>query len=116
MLKTNLIIAVFMTAIPFGQTMANEPANHQEICTRPHSHQETRHVTRSIVIGPNTKYVNVVAGEAIRFVVGDKTFIWNFDRSVYRAPVNLLQAAPAGSFEHEVTAYVAPNPMYFGAP
>lgn len=116
MFKINYTIAIFMAAIPFGQAMANGPANDQRTGSTAHSHREAPRASRSIVIGPSTKYVNVEAGEVIRFVVADKAFTWNFDRSVYRAPVNLQQTAPKGIFDHEVTAYVAPNPMYFGAP
>ena len=36
-------------------------------------------VTRTIVIKPNTSYVNVTGGEVIRFEVGDKSFLWNFN-------------------------------------
>src|SRR3954452_17705725 len=33
---------------------------------------------RTIVIAPDTRYVNVTGGETVNFVVGSKTFAWNF--------------------------------------
>lgn len=66
--------------------------------------------TRTIVIAPDTRYVNVIGGETIKFVVGDKSFAWTFD-GAYSA-FDLNQTAPAGMLDHKVTAYVAPNPLY----
>lgn len=65
---------------------------------------------RTIVIAPGTRYVNVIGGETVKFVAGDKSFAWTFD-GAYSA-FDLNQAAPAGMLDHRVTAYVAPNPLY----
>ncbi len=70
--------------------------------------------TRTIVITPNTKYVNVTGGETVKFVVGDKSFAWNFDASQYFAPVDLRRIAPPNTLDHPVTAYLEPNPLYRG--
>ena len=66
--------------------------------------------TRTIVIAPNTKYVNVTGGDIIKFVVGDKSFAWNFDGRYSAFELNLT--APRGMLDHKVIAYVAPNPLY----
>ncbi len=67
-------------------------------------------VTRRIVIKPETGYVNVTGGEVIRFDVGGKSFVWNFNGT--RSSFDLGLIAPAGLLGRKVTAYVAPNPMY----
>lgn len=67
-------------------------------------------VTRRIVIKPGASYVNVTGGEVIRFDVGAKSFVWNFNGT--RSSFDLGLIAPAGLLGRKVTAYVAPNPMY----
>ena len=67
-------------------------------------------VTRTIVIKPDTRYVNVTGGEVIRFEVGNKSFLWNFNGQ--RSNFDLARVAPPSVLDHKVTAYVAPNPMY----
>lgn len=67
-------------------------------------------VTRTIVIKPETSYVNVTGGEVIRFDVGGKSFVWNFNGT--RSSFDLATIAPAGLLGRKVTAYIAPNPMY----
>ena len=67
-------------------------------------------VTRTIVIKPETSYVNVTGGEVIRFEVGDKSFVWNFDGQ--RSSFDLARVAPPSVLDRKVTAYVKPNPMY----
>jgi hypothetical protein len=70
--------------------------------------------TRTIVIAPDTTYVNVTGGEIIKFVVGDKSFAWNFDGADYLDKFDLNQTAPPGMLDHSVIAYVAANPLYSG--
>ena len=67
-------------------------------------------VTRTIVIKPETSYVNVTGGEVIRFEVGNKSFVWNFNGQ--RSSFDLARVAPPSMLDRKVTAYVAPNPMY----
>ena len=67
--------------------------------------------TRTVVITPATKYVNVTGGETVNFVVGDKSFAWNFDGPGLSA-FNLERTAPANLIDHKVVVYVAPNPLY----
>ena len=66
--------------------------------------------TRTITIGPDTKYVNVTGGEVIRFQLGAQSFVWNFIGT--RSSFDLSRIAPPSTLDHKVTAYVAPNPMY----
>jgi hypothetical protein len=70
----------------------------------------------TIVITPATKFVNVVSGTTVRFVVGGQAFNWHFDTvngSV--VPFELQQIAPQGMVVNPVTVYVAENPLYRGA-
>ena len=67
-------------------------------------------VTRTIVIKPETSHVNVTGGEVIRFEVGNKSFVWNFNGQ--RSSFDLARVAPPSMLDRKVTAYVAPNPMY----
>ncbi|MEO6921470.1 MAG: CzcE family metal-binding protein [Collimonas sp.] len=66
--------------------------------------------TRTIVIATDTNYVTVVGGEIIKFIVGENSFAWNFDKTADSRQLELTRAAPAGMLDHEVTAYVAPDP------
>lgn len=70
--------------------------------------------TKSIAIGPDTKWVNVTGGETIRFDAGGRSFAWVFNvaRGVHSFDLN--QVAPPGMLDHRVTAYVAPDPRYIG--
>lgn len=71
--------------------------------------------TRTIVIAPDTKYVNVTGGEIVTFVVDENTFAWSFNGTRYVAPFDLSTIAPSGMLDHKVMAYVAPDPRYMGA-
>jgi hypothetical protein len=72
--------------------------------------------SRTIVINPDTTSVHVTGGDIVKFIAGDKTFTWNFDGPLSVTRVRLNRVAPAGVFDHEVSAYVSPNPMYLGPP
>jgi hypothetical protein len=68
----------------------------------------TADATRTIVIRPDTKYVNVVQGDVVRFV-GDKgEFAVKFDGEA-DVPFDLERIAPSGALDHPVTVYVEPN-------
>ena len=66
---------------------------------------------RTIVIGPNTKYVNVEGGEIVTFIAEGKTFTWNFapQGSLY---FELNKIAPPGTLDHPVMAAVAAPQRY----
>ncbi len=52
----------------------------------------------------------MAGGEIIRFEVGNKSFVWNFNGQ--RSSFDLARVAPTSVLDHKVTAYVASNPMY----
>lgn len=70
--------------------------------------------TRTIAITPGTRYVNVTGGDIVKFVVGEKTFTWNFLLPIGMSSFELNRVAPPGLLDHTVTAYVAPDPRYMG--
>jgi len=68
--------------------------------------------TRVVNLSQGTRYVNVVAGDTIRFVIGSGEFAWSFDVSPIVQTFDLSQVAPQGVLGHELRVYVAPNPLY----
>jgi len=68
--------------------------------------------TRVVNLTQDTRYVNVVAGDTIRFVNGSGEFAWSFDVSPIVQTFDLSQVAPQGVLGHELRVYVAPNPLY----
>jgi len=64
---------------------------------------------RTVTLGPDTRWVNVLPGETIRFVGGATEFAWRFDGPADRS-FDLRQAAPAGALTRSVTAYVGRHP------
>ena len=70
--------------------------------------------TRAIGIFPQTRAVNVIGGEVIRFDVGPKSFAWHFNGPVDITSFDLQMVAPPGVLDHPLIAYVQPNPLYIG--
>lgn len=66
--------------------------------------------SRTIVIGPATRWVNVTEHENVAFESHGERFAARFMRS--DAPFDLNEIAPAGALDHEVIVYVAPDPLY----
>ena len=69
--------------------------------------------TKTIVIKPDTSYVNITGGEVVKFVEDGKSFAWNFDGQLGYA-FELNRVAPPGVLDHRVMAYVDPDPYYNG--
>lgn len=69
---------------------------------------------RTIVVGPDTRYVNVEGGEIIRFVANGREFGWHFLVARTVNSFDLNEVAPAGVLDHPVRAYVSPDPRYYG--
>jgi hypothetical protein len=62
--------------------------------------------TRVIRIEPSTRYVNARWGDTVAFVSHGKEFAYRFDGAPGRSAFDLRQVAPAGTLDHEVTAYI----------
>ncbi len=72
--------------------------------------------TRSIVITPQTRYVNVTGGDIARFVVGQQSFAWNFDGPLEIHAFDLRATAPPGMLDHSVIAYITHDLYRAGGP
>ncbi len=60
---------------------------------------------RSIVVGPDSPWVNVTQGETIKFTAGGTEFAWRFDGRSTRS-FDLREIAPAGALSKPVTVYI----------
>jgi ABC-type Fe3+-hydroxamate transport system substrate-binding protein len=67
--------------------------------------------TKTIVITPETKFVNLIGGDVVRFVVGNQSFTWSFDGAYFPAAVDISKVSN-GLLQRPVIAYVEANPMY----
>jgi hypothetical protein len=61
-------------------------------------------VSRTIVVTPQTRYINVAHGEVVNLKIGDKEMAWNFDGLAQ--PFDLSKIAPEGTLDHKVQVYV----------
>ena len=68
---------------------------------------------RTIVIGPNTRSVNVNHGEIVKFVANGQEFAWDFDG--VQQSFSLNQIAPEGALAQNVKAYVEPTAQEMSA-
>ena len=64
---------------------------------------------RTIIITPDTRYINVKHGDVVAFKANGQEFAIRFNGSDARAAFNLQRLAPAGALDHPVTAYVRPG-------
>jgi membrane protease subunit (stomatin/prohibitin family) len=60
---------------------------------------------RTIVISPNTRFVNVNHGEVVKFVSNGQEFAWDFDG--LPQSFDLKQVAPQGALAQNVKVYIA---------
>ena len=60
---------------------------------------------RTVVVTPQTKYVNVARGETVKFKVGSQEFTWDFNGVAH--PFYLAKIAPEGALDHRVQVYVS---------
>lgn len=74
----------------------------------------TSAATKTIVVQPETKWVNVTGGEIVAFAVGDKRFAWAFNVAAGVKSFDLRRVAPPGTLDRPVETYVAPDPRYIG--
>ncbi len=70
--------------------------------------------TETIVIRPDTRWVNVTGGDTVKFIVDDKAFAWTFNVATTVNAFDLARVAPPGVLNRRVDAYVAPDPRYMG--
>lgn len=71
---------------------------------------------RTILIHPDTRYVNVEGGQIVRFVADGREFAWQFNVARTVNSFDLNDVAPQGFLRQTVRAYVSPDPKYINAP
>ena len=67
---------------------------------------------RTIVVTPQTRYVNVAHGEVVKLKVGAHEFAWDFDGLA--RPFELSKIAPEGAVDHKVSVFVATGMNDYG--
>ena len=67
---------------------------------------------RTIVVTPQTKYINVTHGEVVNLKIGSQEFAWSFDGLT--RPFDLAKIAPDGALDHQVKVYVATGAEDYG--
>src|SRR5258706_15700351 len=67
-------------------------------------------VDKVVNIGANTRWVNVVQNDSVKFIVGGTTFAWHFP--IDKNAVNLKEIAPPGTVDRNLYVYIAPDPAY----
>ena len=60
---------------------------------------------RTVVVTPQTKYINVAHGEVVKVKVGSEEFAWNFDGLPQSFELNRI--VPEGALDHPVKVYVS---------
>ncbi|TFW10612.1 CzcE family metal-binding protein [Oxalobacteraceae bacterium OM1] len=75
---------------------------------------DVRAAEQTIVITPQTRFVNLQDGTVVAFAVGDKRFAWSFMAATGVSSVRLNDLAPPGVLDHEVRVYLSPDPRYIG--
>jgi len=66
----------------------------------------------SVVITPDTRWVNVTGGDTVRFVAGGAEFGWDFHVSPLVQVFDLNRVAPPGVLGRPLPVYVDPDPNY----
>ena len=64
---------------------------------------------RTITLTAESRWINVMNGESVRFVSGTNEFAWKFDGPGGRS-FDLRQVAPAGALSQPITVYIAAVP------
>jgi hypothetical protein len=100
--------ALFLSALAFAASAAGD---HIDLLGDP---APPAAAGRTVVITPNVDYVNVTSGDIVKFVVGTKSFTWDFDTENALADFDLNRVAPAGMLDHTVKVYIAPDRAFVG--
>jgi Heavy-metal resistance protein CzcE len=104
------VIALLLSALSLSACASADTSNAQAGFYG--SAAQPASASRTIVVGPQTDHVNVVQGDVVKFVVGDKAFAWNFDVSDKMWEMDLNRLAPPGTLDHTVKVYIEQNHIY----
>jgi len=67
-------------------------------------------VDKVVKVDANTRWVNVVQNENVKFILGSKEFAWHFQSP--RPSVNLKDIAPAGTVDRNLIVYLTPDSTF----
>ena len=113
MRSTNLIRTLILAVAVVAASGTAFAIEHVKGVARYGNPAQDASAQRSIELRPGTRYVNVEAGETVRFVSPGKSFSWHFD--TLGTPVfSLGEIAPKDANVGNVTVYVDSNPLYRG--
>lgn len=99
LLSPLLIASLIASSSAFALTIADQYG----------SAVDTQFSGRTVVIGTNTRYVNVMHGETVTIRNGDQSICWNFDG--ISTAFMLSKILPASPGEKTIEVYVAPEPL-----
>ena len=104
--KINCILAGAAFAVMLsGAAYAEEPYGYATLLGE--SIPADGPVDKVVKVDANTRWVNALQNESVRFVVGSTTFAWRFP--IERAAVNLKDIAPSGAIDRDIYVYLAPD-------
>jgi hypothetical protein len=115
-MKTKLLLSVLIASTLAAAGAASQAAAvEQPLSFLGNAAPASAAVDRVIVLTDTTRHVNVDGGSTVRFVVGDRSFIWTFQNgAMHLMPFDLARVAPAGLLKRPVTTYVSDNLLYTG--
>ncbi|WP_228892567.1 CzcE family metal-binding protein [Pseudoduganella aquatica] len=108
-IKTKIAAVIAAALMPFA-AMAHQPGMQANPALG--SAVVAPAATRTIIVSPATKAINVDKGEVVTIEVEGKSFTWQFDTLRDSDSFALAAIAPEGISTHGVWVYVAPNPLY----
>ena len=104
------IAALTVSALSISAGAALKPA---DIFGEP-ARTSSRVANRTITIVDETRWINVIHWDVVRFVSGGREFAWCFDGLAQPGPLDLRDFAPPGFVGHRVTVYVSPSAIDLG--
>ena len=104
----SMLVVMLLLATVAGCTSMRNQGDHTDLWGSP---APAEAATTTIVITPQTRFVNLIGGNIVRFVVGDKSFTWSFDGAYFPAAIDISKVSN-GLLQRPFIAYVEANPMY----
>ena len=103
--STGILVAAAVAALMSGAAFSDEHYGYATLNGDPLPADGP--VDQVVKVDSNTRWVNVLQTESVRFVVGSTTFAWRFP--IDKAAVNLKDIAPSGAIDRDLYVYLAPD-------
>ena len=103
--STGILVAAAAAALMSGAAGADEHFGYSTLLGDPLPADSA--VDKVVKIDANTRWVNVLQNESVKFVAGNTTFSWRFPTDM--AAVNLKDIAPSGAVDRDLYVYLAPD-------